>query len=83
VDFIRTGLVALAQIPLVVALGVKGNLLGLCVGMGYEKMKAFHKIVGRVIFLAATLHVALYRECRRRRISSPGFSSPGSGEVRR
>lgn len=61
-DFIRAGLVALAQIPLVVALGVKGNLLGLCVGLGHEKMKVFHKIVGRVIFFAATLHVALYRE---------------------
>jgi hypothetical protein len=71
-DYLRSGLVALAQIPVVVALGVKGNLLGLCAGLGYERMKAFHKIVGRVIFFAATLHVALFCECRRSRGSSSG-----------
>ncbi len=61
-DFVRSGLVALSQIPLVVALGVRGNLIGLCVGKGYERLKVFHKIVGRVVFVAATLHVAFFSE---------------------
>jgi ferric-chelate reductase len=61
-NFQRTGLVAMIQIPLVVALGVRGNIVGLCVGKGYEKLKRLHKIVGRVLFLAATLHTAFYRE---------------------
>jgi ferric-chelate reductase len=61
-DFMRTGLVATTQIPLVVALGVRGNIIGLCVGKGYEKLKIFHKVVGRVAFLAATLHTLFFCE---------------------
>jgi hypothetical protein len=59
-DFLRPGLVATAQIPVIVALGVRGNLLGLCVGVGYERIKVFHKVVGRTVFLCSTLHIALY-----------------------
>ena len=61
-DFMRTGWVAMSQVPIVVALGVRSNIVGMCVGKGYERLKVFHKIVGRVIFLASTLHVAFYRE---------------------
>ena len=31
-DFQRSGLVGMVQIPLVIALGVRGNIIGLCVG---------------------------------------------------
>ena len=61
-DFLRTGWVAMVQIPVVVALGVRSNFLGLLVGQGYDKLKVFHKIVGRVIFFASTLHVGFFRE---------------------
>jgi hypothetical protein len=61
-DFYRTGLVAITQLPLAVGLGVRGNIVGLCVGKGYEKLKRLHKIVGRVLFLAATLHTVFYCE---------------------
>ncbi|WVQ95159.1 hypothetical protein IAU59_002253 [Kwoniella sp. CBS 9459] len=59
-DFMRSGLVSMAQIPLAIALGVRGNIIGLCVGKGYERLKVFHKIVGRLTFLAATVHAAAY-----------------------
>ncbi|WWC63529.1 uncharacterized protein I303_106132 [Kwoniella dejecticola CBS 10117] len=59
-DWMRSGLVATAQIPLTVALGVRGNIIGLCVGKGYERLKVYHKIVGRVVFLASTIHGAAY-----------------------
>ncbi|WVQ70853.1 hypothetical protein IAR50_000378 [Cryptococcus sp. DSM 104548] len=59
-DFKRSGLVGIAQLPLVVALGVRGNVIGLCVGQGYEKLKFYHKIVGRVFFAAATVHSVGY-----------------------
>jgi ferric-chelate reductase len=63
-DFGRAGMVALVHVPVVVALGVRGNLIGLCVGKGYERLKVYHKIVGRVLFLAATLHAAFFsRSC--------------------
>ena len=61
-DFMRTGWVAMSQIPIVIGLGVRANLFGLCVGKGYERLKVFHKIVGRVVFLSSTLHVSFYRE---------------------
>ncbi|WWC71353.1 uncharacterized protein I206_105308 [Kwoniella pini CBS 10737] len=59
-DWMRSGLVATAQIPLTIALGVRGNIIGLCVGKGYERLKVYHKIVGRVVFLASTIHGAAY-----------------------
>lgn len=59
-DFQRSGLVGMVQIPLVIALGVRGNIIGLCVGKGYERLKTFHKIVGRVCFLATGTHVAFW-----------------------
>lgn len=61
-DFQRSGLIAMAQIPLVVALGVRGNIIGLCVGKGYERLKTLHKIVGRVCFIASTIHTAFWGE---------------------
>ena len=62
-DFMRAGWVAMSQVPVVVALGVRATIVGMCVGQGYERLKVFHKIVGRTIFLASTLHVCFYREC--------------------
>ena len=59
-DFNRTGLTAMVHIPWAVALGVRGNIVGLCVGKGYERLKRLHKIVGRVLFLAATLHTLFW-----------------------
>lgn len=61
-DFQRSGLIGMVQIPLVIALGVRGNIIGLCVGKGYERLKAFHKIVGRVCFIASTIHTAFWSE---------------------
>ncbi|ORX38304.1 FAD-binding domain-domain-containing protein [Kockovaella imperatae] len=59
-DFMRTGWIAMSQIPIVMLFGVRANLVGLCVGKGYERLKVFHKIVGRVIFLASALHVGFF-----------------------
>ncbi|EIW68440.1 hypothetical protein TREMEDRAFT_74287 [Tremella mesenterica DSM 1558] len=59
-DFARTGLLGAAQIPLVFLLGCKNSPLGLVLGRGYEKLKVFHKVVGRTAFLCATLHVGFF-----------------------
>lgn len=37
-DPVRTGVVAMSQFPLVYVLGTKNNVVGMCVGMGYEKV---------------------------------------------
>lgn len=80
-DFARSGLVALTQIPLVVALGVRGNLIGLCVGKGYERLKFFHKVVGRVLFVAATLHVAFFSKSPNIGSEARAFLTKGSAQV--
>lgn len=59
-DYRRTGTVALVNIPVAVALGVRGNLIGMVIGRGYEKLKTFHKIAGRVCFITATIHIAYF-----------------------
>ncbi|KAE8539857.1 hypothetical protein D1P53_003794 [Cryptococcus gattii VGV] len=59
-DFKRSGHVAIAQLPVVIALGVRGNVPGLCVGQGYEKLKLLHKVTGRTLFVAASIHVIGY-----------------------
>ncbi|WWD19270.1 hypothetical protein CI109_103728 [Kwoniella shandongensis] len=59
-NFERSGDIAVALIPVVIALGVRGNIVGLCVGKGYETLKIFHKIVGRFVFIAVVVHVVVY-----------------------
>lgn len=61
-DYRRTGTITIVNMPIAIALGVRGNILGLCIGQGYEKLKTFHKIVGRVCFMAATAHVGYFGE---------------------
>lgn len=59
-DFQRSGLVAMSQIPIAIALGVRGNIIGLTIGKGYDRLRIFHKVVGRVVFLGSLLHTVLY-----------------------
>lgn len=65
-DFARTGNLGMAQIPLALALGVKGNVIGLAMGVGYERLKIFHKFVGRMVFICSTVHTGYFGEstCR-------------------
>lgn len=37
-DPVRMGIVAMSQIPIVYVLGTKNNIVGMCLGMGYEKV---------------------------------------------
>lgn len=39
-DYLRTGFVSTAQIPIVFALGTKNNIIGRFLSMGYEKVKS-------------------------------------------
>ncbi|KAL0576626.1 hypothetical protein V5O48_005356 [Marasmius crinis-equi] len=52
----RYGWIAVAQYPFVVALAGKNNLLGILLGLGYEKLNFMHRFIGRVIVLAANIH---------------------------
>lgn len=41
-DPVRMGIVAMSQIPIVYILGTKNNIVGMLVGMGYEKVSPLH-----------------------------------------
>lgn len=59
-DFYRTGTVAMSQLPLVIALGVRGNIPGMMVGKAYDRLRILHKISGRVMFFTGAFHSIAY-----------------------
>ncbi|TBU28196.1 incomplete iron reductase [Dichomitus squalens] len=59
-DPLRAGFVAASQIPVVMLLGTKNNLLGMLIGFGYERLNYFHRFAGRMFVLAANVHAIGY-----------------------
>ena len=57
---VRIGWAAVVQIPVTVALGTKNNVIGMLVGVGYERLNFFHRFVGVVSFLCGLGHVVGY-----------------------
>ncbi|KAH7912892.1 hypothetical protein BJ138DRAFT_1082687 [Hygrophoropsis aurantiaca] len=55
-DPLRTGIVAMSQIPVVYALATKNNILGMFMGLGYEKLNYIHRFAGLLIIIATNLH---------------------------
>lgn len=56
----RCGYVALAQIPLVVLLAGKRNIIGFFVGVGYERLSYLHRWVARVLLLTILIHAGFW-----------------------
>ena len=54
---IRAGWLAITQIPLLILLAGKNNLIGLATGVSYERLNVWHRWVARGVLLMATLHV--------------------------
>ncbi|KAI9637640.1 uncharacterized protein MKK02DRAFT_7981, partial [Dioszegia hungarica] len=57
---IQTGWMAIAQIPLIIALAGKNNFISLLTGLSYEKLNFLHRAAGRVCLLCSWLHVVGY-----------------------
>jgi predicted ferric reductase len=55
-NFKRSGVIAMTQIPVAIALGVRGNIPGLALGKSYDRMRIIHKVSGRVMFFAGAFH---------------------------
>jgi ferric-chelate reductase len=53
---IRAGWLAVSQIPLLLLLAGKANLIGVLVGVSYERLNVLHRWVSRSILLCVTLH---------------------------
>ncbi|CZR60757.1 related to ferric reductase (metalloreductase) [Phialocephala subalpina] len=54
---VRAGWLTITQIPLLILLSGKVNLIGLLSGMSYERLNVLHRWVARTMLLTATLHM--------------------------
>ncbi|KAF7504921.1 hypothetical protein GJ744_001568 [Endocarpon pusillum] len=56
----RTGFVSIAQIPLIILLSAKQNIIGMLTGSGYERLNWLHRWTARTLWLSATLHLGFW-----------------------
>ncbi|RFU35937.1 hypothetical protein B7463_g331, partial [Scytalidium lignicola] len=54
---VRAAWLAIAQVPLLVLLAGKNNLIGLVSGISYERLNVIHRWSARVLLFLVTLHV--------------------------
>ncbi|KAL8839643.1 MAG: hypothetical protein Q9170_001649 [Blastenia crenularia] len=57
---IRTGFIASAQLPLIVLLSGKRNIIGWLTGTSYERLNWLHRWVSRILFLTVTIHMGFW-----------------------
>lgn len=57
---VRAGWLAVAQVPLIVLLAGKHNVVGLLSGMSYERLNVYHRWVARGLLLLATFHFGFF-----------------------
>jgi hypothetical protein len=62
VDEFNVGFIALAQFPIVFLFATKNSIVSLLLGPGngYERLNFIHRWSGRIMFLGAVLHGALW-----------------------
>lgn len=56
----RTGFVSIAQLPLIVVLAGRDNIIGALTGVGYERLNWLHRWTARTLWLSATLHMGFW-----------------------
>jgi ferric-chelate reductase len=54
---IRAAWLGVAQVPLLILLAGKNNLIGVVSGVSYERLNVLHRWVSRVLLLLVTLHI--------------------------
>ncbi|KAJ6504187.1 hypothetical protein C8R47DRAFT_968696 [Mycena vitilis] len=55
-DINRYGFIAIAQVPFIFAFASKNNVLGMFLGVGYEKLNFLHRFVARLAIISAHFH---------------------------
>ncbi|RDW80077.1 metalloreductase [Coleophoma cylindrospora] len=56
----RTGFIAIAQIPFIVLLAGKRNLIGFFTGLGYERLSWLHRWVARALLFTILIHMGYW-----------------------
>ncbi|GLB41051.1 putative ferric reductase like transmembrane component [Lyophyllum shimeji] len=59
-DPVRTGWVAVAQLPILFALATKNSIPGMLLGFSYTKLNFLHRYLGRFVVLCANIHALGY-----------------------
>ncbi|KAJ7600626.1 hypothetical protein C8J56DRAFT_1019736 [Mycena floridula] len=59
-DSQRTAWIGVSQLPFVFAFSAKNNVLGMLLGMGYEKLNFMHRFVARLTIITLNLHAIHY-----------------------
>ncbi|KAJ7665880.1 ferric reductase like transmembrane component-domain-containing protein [Mycena polygramma] len=54
----RAGVIAATQFPLLIALGMKNNILTLLTGISFDKLNILHRIAARVLCVLLWIHAA-------------------------
>ncbi|KIK63905.1 hypothetical protein GYMLUDRAFT_422562 [Collybiopsis luxurians FD-317 M1] len=64
-DPVRFGWIAAAQLPFVYAFGTKNNVIGVLLGVGYEKINFMHRHSARIVLVAVNVHSLgyIYKWC--------------------
>ncbi|KAJ7767290.1 ferric reductase NAD binding domain-containing protein [Mycena metata] len=52
----RSGLIVATQFPLLIALGMKNNIISLLTGISYDKLSILHRVVARVLCVLIWVH---------------------------
>lgn len=56
----RAGMIAIAQLPFVLALGMKANLVSVVTGVGHEKLNVLHRWLGMLMGVFSVIHALPY-----------------------
>jgi predicted ferric reductase len=56
----RTGFIAVAQLPLIVLLSGKRNIIGFLTGVGYERLNWLHRWVARALLFTILIHMGYW-----------------------
>jgi ferric-chelate reductase len=54
---VRAGWLTITQLPLLILLSGKVNIIGLITGVSYERLNVIHRWVARTMLLTATMHL--------------------------
>ncbi|KAL1960492.1 hypothetical protein VTO42DRAFT_7791 [Malbranchea cinnamomea] len=56
----RTGFISIAQLPLIILLAGKNNIIGILTGSSYERLNWLHRWISRTLWLTATIHLGFW-----------------------
>ncbi|GAA5881370.1 hypothetical protein JCM8547_004809 [Rhodosporidiobolus lusitaniae] len=81
---IRTGMMALACFPFILAFGAKVNFIGFIVGCSHEKLQVYHQWISHLFLILSLLHTFpfVYQGLKEVRPNTDGLNPMGFSQLR-